>query len=66
MTALGRSRLFSFTGLERLIDRCLTERRSDRSYIVVTAPLSDADRSQLDRLQKFCDHELCILEAEAD
>ena len=66
MTALGRSRLFSFTGLDRLIDRCLTERRSDRSYIVVTAPLSDADRSHLARLQKFCDHELCILEAEAD
>ncbi len=66
MTDLGRSKLVSFTSLDTLIDRCIADRKNNRSYIVVTPPLSAEDRASLGRLSEYCDREPCVLEAEVD
>ncbi len=63
MRNLGRSSLASFYSFDDLIDRCIRERRSSRSYFIISAPLSQNDREALLRLQKYSEYELCVLEA---
>ena len=64
MRELGRSGLFSYYSFDSLIERCIRERKRGRSYILITPPLSDENRTELARLSAGSDHEPCILEAE--
>ncbi len=64
MTDLGRSELVSYTSFDVLIDRCIRERKNNRSYILVSPPLSAENRASLGRLVKYCSLEPCVLEAE--
>lgn len=66
MTNLGRSMLVSFFSFDDLIDRCIRERRSSRSYFIITAPMSADEKEALMRLQRFSEYELCVLEAGVD
>lgn len=66
MTNLGRSALFSFFPFDGLIDRVIRERKKSRSYFIISAPLSAAERQALARLQRYSEYELCVLEAEVD
>ena len=64
MKALGQSELFSYYSFDTLIDRCIRERKRGRSYIVISPPLSEANRDALGRLRACSEHEPCVLEAE--
>ena len=64
MTDLGRSKLISYTSLDALVGRCVRERKKNRSFIIVSPPLSEEDRASLNPLKRACDREPCVLEAE--
>ncbi len=66
MTNLGRSMLTGYTSFDSLIERCIRERKRSRSYFVISAPLSKADREAIARLQRYSEYEICVLEAEVD
>ena len=66
MTNLGRSRLIGYGSLDSLIERCIRERKNGRSYIVISAPLTAAERDALARLRRYGEYEPCLLEAEVD
>ena len=66
MTSLGRSKLVAYNSFDTLIDRCIRERKNNRSYIIVTPPLSENDRAALGRLIENSDSEPCVLEAEVN
>ncbi len=58
---IGRSDLACFSSFRQLVERCAYARREGRSYIVVTPPLSEEGKADLALLQRFSDHELCVL-----
>ncbi len=64
MMDLGRSELFSINSFDTLIERCIRDRKNNRSYIIITPPLNNENRETLGRLERYCDHEPCVLEAE--
>ena len=64
MTDLGRSKLISYTSLDALVGRCVRERKKNRSFILVSPPLSEEDRASLNPLKRACGREPCVLEAE--
>ena len=66
MMNLGRSDLFSYFSFDKLIERCIRERKRSRSYFIISAPLPAEDRDSLARLQRFSEYELCVLEAEVN
>ena len=66
MTNLGRSALFSYFSFDRLIERCIRERKKSRSYFIISAPMSAGEREALSRLQRYSEYEICVLEAEVD
>ena len=66
MTNLGRSMLCGFSSFDGLIERCIRERKRSRSYFIVSAPLSAEEREALDRLRRYSEYEICVLEAEVD
>ena len=66
MRALGRSELRGFYSFDWLIDRSIRERKHNRSYIVISPPLTEANRASVARLSRYSDQEPCVLEAEAD
>ena len=66
LTNLGRSNLFCGSSFGSLAERCIRERKRNRSFIIVSAPLSPAERDALALLQRYSEHELCVLEAEVD
>ena len=66
MRALGRSELMGFYSFDWLIDRSIRERKHNRSYIVISPPLTEANRASVARLSRYSDQEPCVLEAEAD
>lgn len=61
MYRLGKSRFINFYTFEDLMDRCIAQKKNNRSYIVVTPELADKDMDHLKRLQAVSDHEICIL-----
>ena len=66
MMDMGRSELFCHTSFDALIDRCISERKSDRSYIIVSPPLSVENKEAISRLSKYSEYEPCVLEAEVE
>ncbi len=66
MINLGRSMIYNYDSFVSLFDRCIRERKMSRSYYIISAPLSSEDRTALNRLQKYCEYELCVLEAEVE
>ena len=62
--ALGRSQGLLAFRFEKLVDRCVKDKRPNRSYILISPPLGEAQRSELLRLQKHSDYEICTLYAE--
>lgn len=66
MTNLGRSKLYGYSTLDDLIERCIRERKRSRSYFVISAPMSAEDKKALIRLQKYSDYKICVLEAEVN
>ena len=52
MTDLGRSKLISYTSLDALVGRCVRERKKNRSFIIVSPPLSEEDRASLNPLKR--------------
>ena len=63
MFNLGRSKLYSYYSFDSLVERCIRDRKKSRSYFIISAPLSDDDRTALIRLQRYSEYELCVLEA---
>ena len=63
MLKCGRSGLISYFSFEYLIDRCIQKKKNNRSYIIITAPLSAKQQAQLNRLQNVSDHPLCLITA---
>lgn len=66
MTGLGRSELYAYASFDTLIDRCIRERKNNRSYILVSPPLTAENHTSLSRLLEYSDHAPCVLEAEVD
>lgn len=64
MEDLGKSKLCAYTSFDSLMSRCIQERKDNRGYIIISAPLSPEGHLSYSRLVKFCDFEPCILEAE--
>jgi len=61
---IGVSRHACFRTFGELIDLCVRDRRNNRSYIVVTPGQSGEETALLGLLQRFSDHELCVVRAE--
>ena len=66
MTNLGRSGLWGFYSFDELIERCIRGQKKNRSFFIVSPPLSKEDRQAIARLQSVSEYELCVLEAEVD
>ncbi len=66
MTNLGRSNLIGFDSFEDLIARCIRERKQNRSYFIVSAPLTDGEREAVAELARYSEYEPCVLEAEVE
>ncbi len=66
MTNLGRSGLCGFTSFDKLVENCIRGQKKNRSYFIISPPLSVSDREALARLQRVSEYELCVLEAEVD
>lgn len=62
LRGIGLSRLACYTGFGELVDRCIGERRSDRTYVVIT---STAQTNQLRCLQASSDYRLVVLRERA-
>ena len=52
-----------YNSFDHLMDKCIAGNRNNRSYILVTPYLDEADRNSLDRLRSVSDHEVCVLYA---
>ena len=44
-----------------LMEQCIREKRNNRSYIIITPELDEAELKELDKLQLCSDHPLCVL-----
>ena len=66
MTNLGRSGLCGFFSFDRLVERCIRGQKKNRSFFIISPPLSPKDRQALARLQSVSEYELCVLEAEVN
>ena len=60
MTKAGRSKLHGYYSFNLLMDECIQKKKNNRSYIVITPKLDDGERTALDRLQAYSDHEVCV------
>lgn len=58
---IGLSRLTAYYSFSTLVDRCLRRRTNNNSYIVITASQTAETRAGLAKLQRYSDHELCVL-----
>ena len=66
MTNLGRSGLCGFSSFDKLVERCIRGQKKNRSFFIISPPLSPKDKQALARLQSVSEYELCVLEAEVD
>jgi len=58
LRGIGLSRLACYTGFADLVERCIAEKRGDRTYVVITSTVQDA---LLRRLQESSEHQLVVL-----
>ena len=58
LRGIGLSRMACYTGFGDLVERCIREKSSDRTYVVITATAQDA---LLRRLQSSSDHKVVVL-----
>ena len=61
MERLGRSRLFCVEPFNSYVEKCLRDNHDNRSYIVITADVTDRNEWGIRQLQRYSDHEICIL-----
>ena len=61
MARCGKSNLYYYSSFEELIEKCIREKRNNRSYIIITPELDEAELKELDKLQLCSDHPLCVL-----
>lgn len=58
---LGKSNCFNIRPFENTVEHCIQRRKSNKSYILITPPLSERERFQVSRLQMYSDQEICVL-----
>ncbi len=59
---LSKSRLICYYGFKSLIDRCVSSKNDDCSYILISKPLSEEEEDYLHRLQLVTTTPICLLE----
>ena len=62
LRSIGLSRLASYTPFGTLVDRCVREKRGERTFIVITDELPEA---ALQKLRKYSEHPVLIFNGKA-
>ena len=47
--------------MSEMVDRCLKSRRPKNSYILITPPMEEEQKRQLQRLRKYAEFDVCVL-----
>lgn len=63
---VGLSRLTGYTGFDGLIEACLRQKKSSRTFIVITPTLDEACRAAVGRLSRYADQKPVVLCAEEE
>ena len=63
---IGLSRLTGYTGFPELIENCLRQKRSSRTFIIITPVLDESCQSAVDRLRRYADLKPIVLCAKED
>lgn len=66
MYGLGQSECKSIDSLEHMLQRAYRRKRSEKNYILITVPLSEKGRAAVQRMERLCDQEICVLEGNGE
>lgn len=66
MYGLGQSECKGIDSLDHMLWRVHRRKRADKNYILVTVPLSERDRRVVQKLERLCEHEICVLESNGE